>query len=117
MEFRRVLFRSLQEDPEHGPKFLEPLEILGVDKSEESAVLIRARIKTKPIMQWGIKREMNRRLKKRFDADGIEIPFPHQTLYFGVGKDGSAAPARIMLEAERTAEVLEHRLATLPEGE
>src|SRR5690606_32031075 len=90
---------ELQQDPEHGPKFLEPLEILGVDKIEESAVLIRARIKTKPIMQWGIKREMNRRLKKRFDADGIEIPFPHQTLYFGVGKDGSAAPARIMLEA------------------
>src|SRR3546814_20859526 len=94
---------ELQEDPEHGPKFLEPLELLGVDKIEESAVLIRARIKTKPIMQWGIKREMNRRLQKRFDAAGIEIPFPHQPLYFGIGQDGRASPARINLGTGRAA--------------
>src|SRR3546814_13028497 len=75
---------ELQEDPEHGPKFLEPLEILGVDKIEDSAVLIRARIKTQPIMQWGIKREMNRRPKKRFVAAGSGNPFPHQNPVFGV---------------------------------
>lgn len=108
----REVGAELQQDPEHGPKFLEPLEILGVETLGDSAVVIRARIKTKPILQWGIKREMNRRLKKRFDADGIEIPYPHQTLYFGVGKDGTAPPGRILLEAEKAAAALESKLST-----
>lgn len=73
----------------------------------DSAVVIRARLKTKPILQWGIKREMLRRLKKRFDAEGIEIPFPHQTLYFGIDKDGTAPPGRILLQAEQAAAALE----------
>jgi small-conductance mechanosensitive channel len=46
-------------------------------------VIIKARIKTIPIKQWFVGREMNRRIKKRFDELGIEIPFPHQSLYFG----------------------------------
>jgi len=103
----REVGEELRQDPEHGPKFLEPIEILGVDQLADSAVVIRARIKTKPILQWGIKREMNRRLKKRFDLEGIEIPFPHRTLYFGVDKDGTAPPGRILLEAERAAKALE----------
>lgn len=113
----REVGAELQQDPVHGPKFLEPLEVLGVERLADSAVVVRARIKTQPLQQWGIKREMNRRLKKRFDAEGIEIPFPHQTLYFGVGKDGTAPPGRILLEAERAAAALEDRLSTKPEGE
>jgi len=46
-------------------------------------VVIKARIKTLPIKQWWVGREMNRRIKKRFDEVGIEIPFPHRTFYFG----------------------------------
>ena len=72
-------------------------------------MIIRARLKTKPILQWGVKREMLRRLKRRFDAEGIEIPFPHQTLYFGVDKDGTAPPGRILMQAERAAAALEHK--------
>jgi small conductance mechanosensitive channel len=83
------------------------VEIFGVNELADSAVIIRARLKTKPVLQWGVKREMLRRLKKRFDAEGIEIPFPHQTLYFGVDKDGTAPPGRILLEAERAAAVLQ----------
>ena len=52
----------------------------------------KCRITTKPIQQWRIGREMNRRIKKTFDARGIEIPFPHQTLYWGAAKDGTAPP-------------------------
>ena len=47
------------------------------------AVMIKARIRTAPIKQWMVGREMNRRIKKRFDELGIEIPFPHRSLYFG----------------------------------
>jgi len=59
------------------------------------AVIIKCRITTKPIQQWRIGREMNRRIKKTFDLRGIEIPFPHQTLYWGVAKDGTAPPLRL----------------------
>jgi small conductance mechanosensitive channel len=55
-------------------------------------VILRCRFKVAPLAQWDVKREFLRRLKQAFDARGIEIPYPHLTLYAGVGKDG-AAPA------------------------
>jgi len=87
---------DLQQDPEFGPDILEPLEMLGVDQFADSAVIIKCRITTKPIRQWAIGREMNRRIKKVFDARGIEIPFPHRTVYFGEPKEGAAPPVHIM---------------------
>ncbi|MGP0594637.1 mechanosensitive ion channel family protein [Nitrospira sp. T9] len=75
--------RDLQADPEVGPNILEPIEILGVDDFGESEVVIKARLKTLPIKQWMVGREYRRRLKKAFDQQGIEIPFPHRTLYMG----------------------------------
>ncbi len=54
-----------------------------MDKFDDSAVVIKGRIKTKPIEQWVVGREFLRRIKYAFDADGIEIPFPHQSVYFG----------------------------------
>jgi small conductance mechanosensitive channel len=75
--------RKLKEDPVIGPMILEEPEIFGVDKLDTSAVVIKGRIKTVPIQQWEVGREFLRRVKLAFDASGIEIPFPHQTLYFG----------------------------------
>lgn len=59
--------------------------------------MIKARIKTKPIRQWAVGREFNRRLKKKFDQRNIEIPFPHTTLYLGQDKQGEAPPMRILI--------------------
>lgn len=81
---------SLRNDPDFGDDILEPLEILGVDEFADSAVIIKARTKTKPIKQWRIGREFNRRMKKVFDEKNIEIPFPHVTLYAGEDKTGKA---------------------------
>ncbi|MDF9796670.1 small-conductance mechanosensitive channel [Catalinimonas alkaloidigena] len=61
----------------------EPLEIFGVDAWGDSAVVIKARFKTKPGKQWTVGREYKGRLKKAFDQEGIEIPFPHRTIYWG----------------------------------
>jgi small conductance mechanosensitive channel len=94
----REIVDDMRSDPEFGPDILEPLEVLGVDQFTDSAVIIKARIKTRPIRQWAVGREFNRRMKKRFDELGIEIPFPHRTLYFGAGKDGSAPPIHMVLE-------------------
>ncbi len=88
---------DLQNDPEYGKVILEPLEVLGVDAFADSAVIVKARIKTAPIKQWWVGREFNRRMKKRFDELDIEIPFPHQTLYFGVDKERKAPPARVRI--------------------
>jgi small conductance mechanosensitive channel len=79
---QEIAAEMMQEEP-YRPMILEPLEVLGVDKFADSAVIIKARIKTMPIQQWTVGREMNRRIKKRFDELGIEIPFPHISLYFG----------------------------------
>lgn len=75
--------RELLADEEFGPLMLEEPEIFGVDKFGDSAVIIKGRIKTKPILQWQVGREYLRRLKYAFDAQGIEIPFPHRTIYSG----------------------------------
>lgn len=90
-------------DPDFAELILEPMEVLGLDQFGDSAVVVKARIKTRPIRQWAVKRDYNRRLKRRFDAEGIEIPFPHRTLYFGVDKAGTAPPARLAFEREDEA--------------
>lgn len=82
-EIMREVGKDLQQDEQFGKKMLEPIEILGVDAFGESAVEIKIRIKTLPIEQWGVGREYRRRLKKAFDRENIEIPFPHRTLYMG----------------------------------
>lgn len=81
---------ELRADPSYAEDILEPLEMLGVDRFDDSAVIIRCRMKTVPAKQWRVGREMNRRIKKTFDAKGIEIPFPHRTLYWGEGQAPSA---------------------------
>jgi small conductance mechanosensitive channel len=74
---------KLRSDPDFEDSILEPIEIFGVDQFGDSAVTIKARFKTKPIEQWTVGREFKRRLKKAFDEQGIEIPFPHRTVYWG----------------------------------
>jgi len=81
---------EMRRDEVFGKDILEPLEILGLDRFDDSAVVVKVRTKTKPIRQWAVGREFNRRMKQRFDDLGIEIPFPHMTLYMGQDKDGSA---------------------------
>ncbi len=95
---------DLQTDEVWGRRIIEPIQVMGVHELADSAVIIRSRIKTQPIMQWGVKREFFRRMKKRFDAEGIEMPFPHRTLYFGENKDGSAPPAQVLIQNESTNE-------------
>jgi len=74
---------EMQAETDYGSVMLEPIEILGVDDFADSAVVIKARLKTLPLKQFFVGREYRRRLKKAFDAAGIEIPFPHRTLYMG----------------------------------
>src|SRR5690606_33463539 len=82
----------MQEDPTFGPDMIAPIEIMGVDRFEDWAVVVRARLFTKPIKQWNVGREFNRRMKQAFDERGIEIAVPHQRVYMGQDKHGAAPP-------------------------
>jgi small conductance mechanosensitive channel len=83
VEVMRRVGEELRADPGYGSLMIEPIEIFGVDAFADSAVKIKARLKTLPLQQWNIGREYRRRLKKAFDAERIEIPFPHRTLLMG----------------------------------
>lgn len=98
----RDIGEGLRSEPEFAPLIIEPLEVLGVDRFADSAVMLRARIKTLPMRQWTVGREMNRRIKRRFDELGIEIPFPQRTLHLGhVGPTLTAPAAPASVEALR----------------
>ena len=99
IEVIKLVDEDLRSDPDFGKDILEPIEILGLDRFDDSAVVVRARTKTRPIQQWRIGREFNRRLKMKFDELGIEIPFPHRTIYMGQDKDGQSPPLRVKKSA------------------
>lgn len=83
IEVIREVADGLMADEDMKNLILEPPEIFGVDKLDNSAVIIKGRIKTLPIQQWTVGREFLRRIKLSFDEKNIEIPFPHSTVYFG----------------------------------
>lgn len=82
---------KLRNDPDFGALLLETPEVPGVESFGDSAVVIRMVAKTLPMKQWDVARELRRRIKYRFDAEGIEIPFPHLTFYWGDGQAPTAA--------------------------
>ncbi|MGA8051708.1 MAG: mechanosensitive ion channel family protein [Burkholderiales bacterium] len=96
LDVMRQVGQEMREDPVFGPKIADDAEIIGVEKWGDSAVTIRCRLKViPPIEQWNVRREFLKRLKKAYDARGIEIPFPHVTVYPGQLKDGSAPALRV----------------------
>ena len=90
-------FEELRQT-EHAPFIRGDLEWFGVQALGDSAVVLRARIKCDPGKQWAIGRAYNEICKRILDARGIEIPFPHQTIYFGVDKDGTAPALTVKQE-------------------
>jgi small conductance mechanosensitive channel len=94
MEVLREIGDGLKKDDRFGSLILEPFEILGVDSFGDSDVVIKCMVKTLPLKQWEVGRELRRRIKNTFDLKGIEIPFPHLSVYYGeVSK-----PFRVRLE-------------------
>jgi small conductance mechanosensitive channel len=93
-EAMQQAFELLQKT-DHGENILDALEMHGITAFGDSAITVRARIKTLPGKQWAIGRAYNEIIKEVFDARGIEIPFPHMTLYMGEDKQGNAPPLNL----------------------
>jgi len=87
-DLMRKVGAGLRADPAFAPKIMGDLDIAGVEKWGDSAVMVKGRFKTAPLEQWNVRREYLRRLKKAFDAAGIEIPYPHLKIYQGAPRAG-----------------------------
>ena len=80
---------DLWEDEEYSEAIIEEPEVTGVETFTADAVTIRVLIKTRPLEQWAVAREMRQRIKARFDHEGIEIPFPQRVVWH---REQAAAP-------------------------
>jgi len=76
---------DMAQDPYYGLMIIEPPHVLRLNSFDESGITIKMLGVCKPMKQWEIMGEMRRRIKNTFDAEAIEIPFPHATVYWGVG--------------------------------
>ncbi len=72
--------RELATDATFGALVLEPPQVLGVEALADSQVTIRILARTLPLKQWDVARELRRRIKARFDREGIQIPYPHRVV-------------------------------------
>jgi small conductance mechanosensitive channel len=102
VEVLREIDSQLRREWPYRRLMLEPLEIAGVDAFREAGPVIRARTKVRPGEQWKVGREFNRRIKRRFDELGIELPVPHQKIYFA-GKEVEETAAPLLEPARRVA--------------
>ena len=75
---------EISQDPYFGLLIITPPQVLRVNSFDDSAITIKMMGECKPLKQWEIAGELRLRIKREFDDAGIEIPFPHQTLYWGV---------------------------------
>lgn len=91
--------QALRDDVAYRDRILDKFELAGVERWDESAVILRGRFRVAPLAQWDVRREYLRRLKAAFDEHGIEIPFPQLALH---APPGILAPARSLAASGRT---------------
>ena len=84
MVLMRQTWEEMKQDPNWGPDMLsETPWLLRVEEFGNSGITIKMVGETRPIKQWDVMGEFRRRIKKVFDEQGIEIPWPHTKVYFG----------------------------------
>jgi moderate conductance mechanosensitive channel len=83
--------RDLAEEPEWAPMIIKPPEVLRVDKFGDSGIDLKVLGDVKPQQQWAVSGELRKRIKKAFDREGIEIPYPHTTVFFGNALPGPSS--------------------------
>jgi len=72
---------QLSEDPEFKDKIIDPIKFIRIDSFGDSSVNLKVLGETKPLAQWEVAGEMRIRLKRAFDKEGIEIPFPQTVIH------------------------------------
>src|SRR4051812_45821606 len=72
---------GMWEDEDFSGKIIEEPEVWGVERMDPDAVVVRVAVKTAPLEQWAVARELRKRIKERFGHERIEIPFPQQVVW------------------------------------
>jgi small-conductance mechanosensitive channel len=96
---------SLYADPDYRPLILEKPEVWGVERWDPDGVVVRVVLKTAPLEQWKVAREMRERIKERFDAEGIEIPLPQRVVWHRDAAAAPTPPAETPAPSDRTGAV------------
>jgi small-conductance mechanosensitive channel len=93
LDIMRAVGAAMRADEALAPLILDDLEVAGVERLDDSAVVLRCRFKVVPLAQWTVRRAFLQRIKEAFDRRGVEIPFPHVTVYAGREKLPAEAQA------------------------
>jgi len=93
--------QEMAEDPGWKADILSTPQVLRVDNLGDSGIEIKILGDTMPIRQWAVMGELRLRLKRAFDAEGIEIPWPHTKVYFGNAPVEAAPPSPEKPAAEK----------------
>ena len=91
-EVLREVAHSLREDEDFAKVIIEEPEVTGVEMLAADSVTLRVMVKTAPLEQWKVARELRHRLKDAFDAEGIEIPFPQRSLWLRTSPESVPTP-------------------------
>jgi small conductance mechanosensitive channel len=88
------LAKDLRQDGVFGEFIVADAEMYGVDALGDSSVVIKFGIKTLPTKRWDVRREMLKRIKRKFDEVGIELPFPQRTVWIKEEESRTGLPTR-----------------------
>ena len=94
----KKLGQDLLQDPELGPKFLQPLKSQGVIQMEDSAMIVRVKFMTRPGDQWGLRTKVFARIRELFEREGIKFAHREVTVRIADQEEG-----RPLGEAEKQA--------------
>ncbi len=84
--------KELAEDPAWAPRIIKAPQFLRVENLGDSGIAMKIVGDTRPMEQWNVMGELRKRLKKAFDTEGIEIPWPHTKVYFGNSPETTSQP-------------------------
>lgn len=92
---------AMRQEPQFAGVLLEEPAVWGVQSLDVDRVVVRLAVKTVPLQQWGVTRELRRRVKEALDAAGIDIPFPQHTVWMRAGDDASARDGNVPAPSRR----------------
>ncbi len=94
---------DMWDDEDYKGKILEEPEVWGIQSLDADGITVRVVLKTAPLEQWGVAREMRERIKARFDMEGIEIPFPQRVVWHREAPQGPLSGSRDGAEPEESS--------------
>lgn len=81
---------DMRQDPRFAAVLLEDPAVWGVQSLDADGVVVRVAVKTVPLKQWAVTRELRRRVKEALDAAGVGMPFSQRTVWMRTDNDLTA---------------------------